>query len=82
MRAELHYEASRYSEALDDAQRALAMPASAPTTRKCFRVASDVYEQKGMYSEAIQCLQQWAARDKSFETKISKEIQRLQSAIR
>lgn len=82
LRADLHLEASRYTEALQDAQRALTMPASKAIAFRAHRLCADAHEAQGRYPEAIECLLKLGANDSSFQTKINKEIQRLQSAIR
>ena len=82
MRAESRLEASLYSDALQDLEQALSMPTATSVQSRAHRIAADAYEDQGMYAEAIQSLIQLASLDSGYRTKINKEIQRLQSAIR
>ena len=82
MRAESRLEASLYSDALQDLEQALSVPTATSVQSRAYRVAADAYEAQGMYAEAIQSLIQLASLDSGYRTKINKEIQRLQSAIR
>ena len=82
LRAELLLQKSQYTEALEDVERALTMKPSKETRRKAYRVSADIYEAQGRHQEAIDALLQLASFDVSFRTKIDKEIQRLQRAIR
>lgn len=82
MRAELILSTGQYEQVRRDVQRVLSMDTASVVVRgRACLAAADAYEQEGKISEAIRSLQQWAAIDPSFRSKISNEIERLRSIL-
>jgi hypothetical protein len=51
------------------------------STTRVYRTMVDAYEAKGQIQQAIDSLQQWAAVDPTFSTKIAKEMTRLRQLL-
>ena len=78
IKAEWHGDAKEYSDALGNAEKALAMTsATRAVQRKAHRIVVDSYTEVKDYDQAIAWLQKWAPHDPSFRTKLNKEIQAL-----
>ena len=86
LRASARCEAGNYSEALQDAQEALAALQSLERQvnvsweGQAWRVSADAHQALGNLPAAVEALQEWAVHTPSFRTKALKEIQRLQSS--
>jgi uncharacterized protein YcbX len=59
----------------------VASPSNQWITTRVWRTMVDAYEAKGQIQQAIDSLQQWAAMDLTFSTKIAKEMTRLRQLL-
>jgi tetratricopeptide (TPR) repeat protein len=89
LRAQARLDQRLADDALQDAMAALEIVPSATSTTaatqwittRVYRTMVDAYEAKGQIPQAMDALQQWAAVDPTFSTKIAKEMARLQQSL-
>jgi tetratricopeptide (TPR) repeat protein len=88
LRAQAKLDQNLFDEALQDAMAALEIVSNTISTNaaqwittRVYRTMVDAYEAKGDLRQAMNVLQQWAAVDPTFSTKIAKELTRLRQLL-
>jgi tetratricopeptide (TPR) repeat protein len=87
LRAAARCEAKEYQTALEDVQQGLDRLKNGSSSKdqellsKLYRTQADAFEGLGRIKDAIESLQLWAASDPAFQSKIIKEIQRLNAMM-